>query len=141
MSNLPKIGDTIKTGTLEEMQKIDGIGIYDRHLSCEGKLGVVTPSRLIRLGGEYEIYSITDTYFKFDLPDDTSFFYPIWAYEALLKPTKQPKKSPLEKERDQLEARLALVNEGIKLESEVKSGAKELKAKRARLAVIRKGDV
>lgn len=68
-------------------------------------------------------------------------FIPTTDKEAILnKPTtstKTPRKSALEKELTQLEARLTLVKEGIKLESEVKSGTNELKVKKARLAEIR----
>lgn len=140
MSNLPKVGDTIKTGTLEEIKAIEGVYIEEGgDLHCIRKSGYVSADAIHLLGLESEIRGIGVDHIWFLGDDEVELDYPKWAYEALLsKPTKQPKRSPLEAERDQLEARLAEVKEGVRLESEIKTDATNLKVKRARLAEIKK---
>lgn len=119
MSNLPKIGDKVECISKNERNTGLTIGNVYSVCSCRWDDGDL----LIGL-----------------VDDDNDGVYPYLSTKFKIKPTtktKTPRKSALEKERDQLEARLALVNEGIKLESEIKTGTKELKVKKARLAEIK----
>lgn len=141
VSNLPKIGDTIKTGTLEEIMAIEGVKINDMGIIyMQGEGAYLINYDIDSLGVDF-VMNNESTYkcgYLYLEGYGRNISYPIWAYQALLnKPTKQPKKSALEKELTQLKARITLVKEGIKLESEIKTGTKELKVKKARLAEIK----